>query len=308
MRVVVTGGAGFVGRHLVKELLSVGHEVSVIDSGESGLVSSLGSSVEITQKDISLLSSSEWLDLLSGASQIFHLAARKYNTPGMTSDKLIAANSTATFNLAQAAAIAGVNKVVYSSSLYAYGQSGASAMKETDVPTPNTVYGASKLFGEHALKCKDLVSPLNVSIARFFFVYGPEQFAEGGYKSVIESNFEKMLSGESPTVRGTGTQSLDYVYVGDVVDGLMRLANDDRQLLVNLSSGRGVSINALTAKMIETSGFTGVPTNVQADWTEGTSRVGSSDLARNLLGWTAQTSIEDGLKAVWESKQKEARR
>jgi len=134
-----------------------------------------------------------------------------------------------------------------------------------------------------------------------FFVYGPKQYADGGYKSVILSNFERMMRGEAPTIYGDGEQALDYVYVADAVDALVRLARPEHDsVLFNVGSGRAVSVNELTKRMIEVAASELGPRYLPPDWTARSCRVASVEKARECLGWEAPTSIGDGLRAVWE--------
>src|SRR5262249_59343500 len=129
-------------------------------------------------------------------------------------------NVEGTHQLLTAAVRHGLRHVVFSSSLYAYGRMTGPPCVEDDCPQPTTVYGISKLAGEHLVR--HFGKELPGTILRFYFVYGPRQFAGMGYKSVIVKNFERLLSSDPAVVYGDGRQALDYVYVDDVVDALLR--------------------------------------------------------------------------------------
>lgn len=303
MKYLVTGGAGFIGRHLVTDLINNGSAVTVVDSGYTGQISLLPEGVELVKADIADISEEKWGELLTGVDVVFHLAARKYNTPGVTAEQIIDSNVTATWRLAEAASKAKVSKFVFTSSLYAYGSLGPKIMCEEDVPTPITLYGASKLMGENILRSIDFKSELNWAVARLLFVYGPGQFAEGGYKSVIVTNFENIRNKISPTICGDGQQQLDYVYVQDVVEGLKAMsAVSAPKAVANLSTGRAVNINDLTSLMLIQAGSDLKPSYVAADWTEGTSRVGNPKNAELLFGWKPTTTLEKGLQLTWASE------
>ena len=171
-----------------------------------------------------------------------------------TPQQIIDVNISASRRLFEAAAQAARPKVVFASSLYAYGSMGPAPMRETDVPTPDTVYGISKVAGEQLLRLRYDGSMVPWSVARLFFVYGPRQYARGGYKSVIVANFERLVRGEAPTIFGDGLQALDYVYIDDVVEALIELAAPAHNgKTLNICSGLATTINDLTAAMIATS-------------------------------------------------------
>jgi UDP-glucose 4-epimerase len=296
---VVTGAAGFIGCHLVERLVALGWAVRGLDDGRAGDWSRLAVPVERTERDLSALDESELTDLCRGADVVFHLAAEKHNSPGGIPERTIDVNVSATRRLFDAAGRAGTRKIVFTSSLYAYGLL-RRPMAEHDLPEPSTVYGVSKLAGEHLLRVAERAWGIRWTAARLFFVYGPRQYAEGGYKSVIVRNFERIKRGERPVVRGDGEQALDYVYVDDCVGALVAMVDSAHDgCAYNVCSGRAMTVNELTRLMLVASGSGLEPVGGPADWTAGTVRVGSPRLAHERLGWTATTPIEDGLARVW---------
>jgi UDP-glucose 4-epimerase len=301
-RAVVTGAAGFIGSHLVARLAHDGWQVTGIDDERTGDWSRVGAPCEQLRRNLVTMTPGELDAVLTRADVCFHLAAEKHNSSRATPQRVIDVNVSATRELFSAAVRAGVRKVVFTSSLYAYGSTGPDAMSERDIPAPTTVYGVSKLAGEHLLRVAASGGALAWSVARLFFVYGPHQYADGGYKSVIVANFERLLSGERPVVNGDGKQALDYVYVDDAVDALIRLAEPEYDALVcNIGSGHAITVGDLTDLMIDVSGRDVEPITAPADWTAGSLRVADPTVAREVLGWTARTTIDDGLTRVWES-------
>jgi UDP-glucose 4-epimerase len=300
-RAVVTGAAGFIGSHLAARLAESGREVIGIDNERSGDWSRVTFPCTRVERDLVDMTVDDLVGVMDGADVCFHLAAEKYNSSSSTPQRVIDVNISATQRLVDAAARAGVRKVVFTSSLYAYGSMGPDPMSETDVPAPTTAYGMSKIAGEHLLRVAQRDSDLSWSVARLFFVYGTRQYAEGGYKSVIMSNFERIRRGERPTIFGDGEQSLDYVYVDDVVEALVRMTDATYDGgMFNIGTGRGISVNEMTKLMLEVSGTNLEPIECPADWTAGSARVGDPNHTRKALGWSASIDIDAGLRRVWE--------
>jgi len=304
LKSVVTGGTGFIGSHLCRRLAELGHKVIAVDSGEIGGHSRLPSGCSLIETDISTLNHTEWSQILQGSDYVFHLAAKKYNSPGVTPDQIITTNISATLQLATAASSTGVKKLVFTSSLYAYGSLGPSQMKEVDIAIPSTLYGVSKLAGEGILRTVREAGGVSANVARLFFIFGPHQYGSGGYKSVIVSNFERIRKGLPPIICGDGMQELDYVYIDDCVDALVLLAEtDNSNLVANVSSGVGLSILQLTQIMQDIAEAPGDIRFEAADWTYRSRRIGSPIKVNQDLGWRSGTSIEAGLREVWKELQ-----
>jgi UDP-glucose 4-epimerase len=297
---VVTGAAGFIGCHLCEALVEEGWRVRAIDDERTGDWARLRVPVERLHRDFAAASPRELGDMCDGADVLFHLAAEKYNSSRATPERVLAVNVSGTQRLFEAAARAGVSKTVFTSSLYAYGALGPDPMRETDVPAPWTTYGVSKLAGEHLLRTTGHDHGMRWAVARLFFVYGPRQFAEGGYRSVILKNFERVREGLPPVINGDGEQALDYFFVSDCVDGLLAMAgpSSDGHTL-NLGSGRAVSINELTGFMLEVSASELTPVRAPPDWTAETVRFGDVTLALLTLGWRASVELPEGLARTW---------
>ena len=299
-RIVVTGGAGFIGSHLVHALLEAGAaHVRVLDDLRCGNPANFGSAVADVELIRFRLGYDDPSPHLAGIDHLFHLAAEKHNQALDRPGELLRANVEGTHDVFAAAARAGVGRVVFTSSLYAYGRLTGPPCTESDCPEPQTVYGVSKVAGEHLLRHFAIRSGLAGTTLRLFFVYGPRQFSGMGYKSVIVKTFERLLAGQPPVIYGDGRQALDYVYVGDVVDALLRaLAPAAVGEVFNVASGRAVAVRDLVTAMTAVAGLPDAPVFEAADWTAGTSRSGSSARIGDRLGWQPRTDLAEGLRCT----------
>ena len=303
--VLVTGGAGFIGSHLVDALLARGaRRVTIVDSMRFANEHHAGHArdrVEVIRHALGLEPFERLAPALAGVDCLFHLAAEKHNQSLATPEQLLAANVTGTYALFDGAARAGVRKLVFSSSLYAYGRVAGPPLVETELSPPWSLYGISKLTGEHLAGHVRRQHGIAAVSLRYFFVYGPRQFPGTGYKSVIVSNFERLRRGEAPVIFGDGEQALDYVYVDDVVAASIDAMESDLDgEVVNLGSGEATTINALTRAMIDVSGRALAPAHGPADWTAGSSRVADVAKARRLLAWRPTVPLGEGLRRTYE--------
>ena len=303
--VMVTGGCGFIGSHLVHALAAHGAErIVVVDSLRYGKPENLGTledQVEIVQYTFGESPRDLLKPALEGVTHLFHLAAEKHNQSKDDPARVYQSNIIGTHTLFEDAVEAGVRKIVFTSSLYAYGRMTGAPFVETEVPQPRTVYGISKLAGEHILGHFGQTRGVAWNVLRYLFVYGPKQFAGLGYKSVILKNFERILRGEQPVILGDGAQELDYVFVDDVVDAtLSAMESPVTNEVVNIASGQGTRVDELTEAMLRVSGSVLRPAYGPPDWTHGSSRVGNPERAAAVLGWRATTPLDAGLRRTFE--------
>lgn len=303
-RVIVTGGCGFIGSHMVKRLLAEGVAgVIIIDSREFGTGSLLPEDTRIELITCALEDSelSSRLSQTAPCDFLIHLAARKHNQSASTAERLFASNLGGTERAIEIAAALKVQKAVFSSSLYAYGRWAGEPMREDEIPRPNTLYGITKLAGEHLFGWGLQKFSMPYNVVRYFFAYGPGQFPGLGYKSVIIKNFERIVRGEAPVIRGDGKQELDYIYVEDVVEGtLQALLHESVGEVFNISSGRGLSVLELTDQMYQATGEASQTYVYEPqDETHGSSRVGDTTKARNVLGFTPKVSLQEGLARTY---------
>lgn len=300
--VLVTGGAGFIGSHLVERLLARDvSRVVVLDSlafGSEKNFTSHDKRVTLVQHDIGASTVQDLLPAFKGINFVFHLAAEKHNASIGNPNKMLASNVQGTFNVLEASVKQGAQKVVFTSSLYAYGRMHGAPFREDEIVRPHTVYGVSKVSGEHLTAMYS--SKIETNILRYLFVYGPRQWANAGYKSVIVKNFERMLRGEAPVVFGDGQQALDYIYVSDAIEGTLHtMTHAKNGALFNVGSGVATSVLTLTDVMKKVAGCD-VPASFDApDWTAGSYRVGEIDKIKNELGWEPVVSLEEGLRTTF---------
>jgi UDP-glucose 4-epimerase len=304
MTVAVTGGCGFIGSHLIERLRRQEVSVLAIDSLDYGKRENLDLSdpgIRIEKLELRSGTSGRLQELLHGVDYVFHLAAEKHNQSINSPCRVMDANILGTYELLKAAVDAGVKKLVFTSSLYAYGRMNGPPMSEDELPAPQTVYGISKLSGEHLCRHFYVQAGFPVVCLRLFFVYGPRQYAGLGYKSVIVNNFDRLLKGQKPVINGDGNQQLDYIYVDDVVSALLlAMTGDDAFEVFNVGNGLAVSINQLTRIMKEVAGVQTECAHGPADFTAGSFRSANTMKFDRHFGPQARVSLEDGLRRTFD--------
>lgn len=247
---VVTGGAGFIGSHIVEYLLNVGHEVIVIDSLRTGFRKNLeGFGVGFLEQDIrnkDVLST-----ILKDANCVFHLAALVSVPESLLKlEECIAINTIGTLNILEAARKAKNCKVILSSSAANYGDNPVLPKIESMAPKPMTPYAITKLDGEYYLKMYYEQYNLQTVSLRYFNVFGPRQNPKSAYAAAVPIFINKALKNEPISIYGDGLQTRDFIYVKDVVSANM-LASEKGNETYNVALGHSTSILALAEKIIE---------------------------------------------------------
>lgn len=303
-RVLVTGGAGFIGSHIVDRLVQEGYEVGVVDNFATGSLTNISQhlpskKIQFHECDISDYEAVS--KIVKGYDAIIHEAAlvsvaRSVEHPELTNR----VNVSGTVNLLKSAVDHGVQKVIYASSSSVYGDTETLPKKESMNPSPISPYGVSKLAAENYCKSFARVYGLATVSLRYFNVYGPRQ-KYGPYSGVIPIFVKKALKDEPPTINGDGEQTRDFTFVEDVVQAnLLALRNQVKPGEVyNVANGGTISINELARVILKVVGKQKiVPVHGPERSGDIRASYGDNNKIRNELGFEPRVKMEDGLKRV----------
>jgi len=301
-RVIVTGGAGFLGSHLVDRLVeTTDYEIIVIDNFSSGkqenLAQHIGNgSVDIVTADIR--DKKRMQKLIKKAEVVYHLAVACLRISINNPEFVHEVNSTGTLNLLQSSFENGVKKFVYISSSESYGTAKYIPMDESHPCEPTTIYGSSKLTGEIYTRAYYKTYGLPVVIIRPFNFYGPREHFEGPYGEVIPRFVIRVLNGIPPMIFGDGEQTRDFTYVSDTVEGVLYASNCNDLIgdVVNVASGREVSIKRVAEIVLDKLGKRNLRP-IHIDSRPGDVRQHLADIskAKKILGFKPCIDIEEGI-------------
>jgi len=306
VRVLVTGGAGFIGSNLVYALIASGHEAGIIDDLSTGNVGNVHPAAWFRRLDV-LDPALDGLVAEFAPEAVVHLAAQvdvQRSIADPQRDRAVNVDGTAA--VARAAASAGVRRILSASSAAVYGEPESLPLAETAAKRPSNPYGASKLAAETALVGALEGTAVDCVSMRFANVYGPRQDwrGEGGVVAIFAA---KLAAGERPVIYGDGRQTRDFIYVGDVVGFALSALMSERDLAgplpdgpaYNVSSGIQSSVETLAALMGEAAGM-------QVEFEHRPARDGDIEhsaldpaKAAKALGWRAHQPLEAGLALTW---------
>jgi UDP-glucose 4-epimerase len=301
---LVTGGAGFIGSHLVTRFVQDGHRVRVVDNLSSGTeknLAHLDGRYEFFRGD--LRNPDDCRTACRDISIVFHEAAvpsvpRSVDDPQTSHD----VNVTGTFNLLMAARDAGCKRVVYAASSSAYGETQVSPKREDITPQPLSPYAVGKLLGEHYGSVFTKCYGLETISLRYFNVFGPRQNPRSQYAAAIPAFITHILKGESPTVYGDGEQTRDFTHIDNVVHANVLAARAAKTAgeSVNIGYGSRVSVNGVIAKINEL-----LEKHVRPKYVAprpGDVRHSLADIsrARAVLGYEPVMTFDDGLRRCIE--------
>jgi len=300
-KIVVTGGAGFIGSHIVDGILKKGYEVVVIDDLSQGRLENISGHLndknfKFIKADIRRLTEVE--PIVKDADAIFHEAAvisviRSFEDPAYTND----VNVSGTLNLLKASLNSNVKKFIYSSSCAVYGDAEAPHQSEENQTFPKSPYAASKVSAENHCKTYSRLYGLEAIILRYFNAYGPRQ-SYGPYSGVITKFIDRLMIGEPPVIHGDGEQTRDFVNARDVVDANM-LALERTGVPsdpINIGTGKATSIKDLANLLIDITGRKHLKPVFDQPRT-GDIRHSCADIsrARRVFGYEPKVPLREGL-------------
>ncbi|MCA8982109.1 MAG: SDR family oxidoreductase [Planctomycetes bacterium] len=304
---LVTGGAGFIGSHLVDALLARGDRVRVLDDLSTGVAENLaphqpgevGSGAAVEWLRGSIADAEACLAACAGVTGVFHEAA-EVSVPKSVAEprKSYEVNALGTLNVLEAMRASGAQKLVFAASSAAYGDGPELPKREEQTPSPLSPYAAGKLAGEHLLKVWAEVYRLHTVALRYFNVFGPRQRDDSPYTGVIAIFARALLEGRAPTIFGDGEQTRDFTFVENVVAA--NLAAMDAEgasgRVYNIGGGERISLNQLFRAMAEVLGSELEPVYAPARTGDVLHSQASVERAVRELGWRPTVDWREGLE------------
>lgn len=296
IKILVTGGAGFIGSNLVDRLIRENYAVTVIDDLSSGNIKNVNKKARFFKLDVRNLK--KILPLFQGVDYIFHLAAlpriqRSVEKPLLTHQ----VNTEGTLNVLIASLQNNIKKVVYASSSSVYGDVSKQPFRETIMPHPLSPYAVQKLTGEYYCKIFYEIYGLKTVSLRFFSIYGPRMNGREAYATVVSKFLILKREGKPLVIYGDGTQSRDFTFVSDAVTAAvltMKSGKTGKGETLNICFGKKTTISQLAkkvgGKIVYRQARKGEPKNV----------LGSNSLAKKLLLWKPENDLDNGLKKLEE--------
>lgn len=300
MRALVTGGAGFIGSAIARELARRGDEVRVLDNFLSGSAEAVPEAAELIEGDLRDLDAVR--KAVDGIEVVFHQGAVR-SVPRSVDEPVLVeeTNVLGTLHVVLASAEAGVGRVVYASSSSVYGDVSEGVNREDLPPDPLSPYAASKLAGELYCRVWTRLKGLSTVSLRYFNVFGPGQSMESKYAAVFPAFCSALVSGRPPEVHWDGEQARDFTYIDDVVRANLLAAEADGRVdgtLVNIAGGRPTSVNDVLRSVADALGTWVDP--VRTPRRAGDVRRTHADIsrARELLGWEPRAKWDEAVRAT----------
>jgi Nucleoside-diphosphate-sugar epimerases len=301
MKVLITGGAGFIGSNLADELIKQGAEVRVIDNLVTGFrenLEEISGDFEFFEADVN--DNTALNKAIDGVEVVFHQAAlpsvpRSVNDPAETHQACV----NGTFNLLNSARQHGVRRVIYAASSSAYGDQAVLPKVETMSPDPLSPYAAAKLTGEYYCRVFSNVYGIECVALRYFNVFGPRQNPSSQYSGVISRFIDALMKDETPVIYGDGEQTRDFTYIANVVNANIKAASsaDGSGEVMNAANGEKVSLNELLQTLKTITGRDGAKAEFRPE-RKGDVKHSQADnrKAIELIGYEKLVGLEEGLR------------
>jgi UDP-glucose 4-epimerase len=300
MKILVTGGSGFIGSHIVEHYQGKAEEIRVLDNLRTGYRRNLDG-LQCTFIEGSITDRELVRKAVQGVDYIFHMAALVSVPESMAKPgECVDINVHGLLNVLEEAAAAGVKKLVFASSAAIYGDNPTVPKLETMFPEPKSPYAITKLDGEYYLNLFRAEGRLETAAIRFFNVFGPRQDPKGAYAAAVPIFIEKAVKGEDITVYGDGEQTRDFIYVKDIV-GALSFAVETPGVTGVFNAGYGgqITINTLASQIIENAGTSSKV--LHAPERPGDVKHSRASAEKLLAaGWKPKHTLEEGLAATFE--------
>ncbi len=308
-KVLVTGGAGFIGSNLAEELIKQGAKVAILDNLVTGFrenLEEIDGDFEFVEGDLN--DDEKLVAALEGVSIVFHQAAlpsvpRSVENPLETHDACV----NGTFNLLLKSKEKNVRRLIYAASSSAYGDQETLPKIETMIPKPLSPYAAAKLMGEYYCQVFSRVYGLETVCLRYFNVFGPRQNPSSMYSGVISRFIDSLMTGKQPVIYGNGEQSRDFTFIANVVDANIKAAQTENGIgeIINAANGERISLNQLLEVLKKITGNAEVQADYQAE-RKGDVKHSQADNTRaiNWLDYQKIYGLEEGLQQTinwWKS-------
>lgn len=296
MKFLVTGGAGFIGSHIVDHLIVEGHQVVILDNLVTGKRENLNPRAKFIKSDI--VDYAQIAPYFAGVEAVFHCAALARIQPSIK-DPLLSnqTNITGTLNVLWAAKNAGARKVIYSGSSSVYGRDDKGTLRESMEPHPQSPYALQKLVGEQYCRLFSQLYGLPTVILRYFNVYGPRQITEGAYATVIGIFLRQKREGKPMTIVGDGRQRRDFTHIDDVVRAniLAWQKKVPPGEIINIGTGRNYSVNEV-ARLVQ-----GETVKIPPRPGECRLTLANNAKAAKLLLWRPTRSLPEAIEELKEA-------
>jgi nucleoside-diphosphate-sugar epimerase len=300
-KVLVTGGAGFIGSNLAEELIKKGAKVTILDNLVTGFrenLEEINGNFEFVEGDVN---DDEKLDIaLENVDTVFHQAALP-SVPRSVENPLETHNAcvNGTFNILLKSKQKNVRRLIYAASSSAYGDQETLPKVETMIPKPLSPYAAAKLMGEYYCQVFSRVYNLETVCLRYFNVFGPRQNPSSMYSGVISRFIDSLMTKKTPVIYGDGEQSRDFTFIANVVDANIKAAQTKSGIgeIVNVANGERISLNELLEVLKKITGSTSIKADFQPE-RKGDVKHSQADNTRALewLNYKRVYDLEEGLR------------